>query len=563
MSGTTFGYTYSSVTFTVQTTGTYDITAYGAQGGGANGATGGLGAEISGDFNLVAGEVLTIVVGGQGAAGGNQGGGGGGGSFVIETFNGTEAVDTPLVVAGGGGGAGNLKAAGGASNGGSGGTSTSGGSGNYTGGGAGGTSGGGGSGGPAAYGGGGGGGFTGNGGSAQGGGGYSYAGGSGGGTYNQGGFGGGGGGGSDGGGGGGGYSGGGGGGGGGPNGFYGGGGGGGGSFDSGINRFLEAGEHKGNGLVSIVPLCYLRGTHLLTPTGEVFVEDLKIGDLVVTRFAGIQKVRWIGRQTYDAAFVRGNPDRVPVCIRAGALENRVPARDLYVSPGHSILVDGQLILARALVNGITITQDWSPVRIQYYQIELQAHDCVIAEGAWAETFADGQGLRAQFHNAAEFDRLYPHHVSPPQPLLCAPRPDRGAELDAALRPVVARCAGFLPPGPLQGCVDRVGGAWTIDGWAFDPNHPDYPVLLEVLLEDRVIGTVLACDFRLDLKDAGLGRGRCAFFFSSPVRLHAESLDTLRIRRAADGTDLSISPTCRETIRMLQQQPDDAALPMVA
>ena len=44
------------------------------------------------------------------------------------------------------------------------------------------------------------------------------------------------------------------------------------------------------------PVCYAAGTRILTTTGETFVEDLKIGDLVVTRFNGIQPIRWIGRQ---------------------------------------------------------------------------------------------------------------------------------------------------------------------------------------------------------------------------------------------------------------------------
>jgi len=93
---TVFGFTGSSQTFMAPTTGTYDIVAFGAQGGGA---AGGLGAEIGGDFPLIAGEVLTIDVGGQGATG--VGGGGGGGSFAfIQGSSGTK-----LVIAGGGGGA--------------------------------------------------------------------------------------------------------------------------------------------------------------------------------------------------------------------------------------------------------------------------------------------------------------------------------------------------------------------------------------------------------------------------------------------------------------------------
>jgi hypothetical protein len=106
-----FTYTGSLITFTVPTTDSYQIFAYGAQGGSAIlgnliGA-GGRGAEIGGDFSLTAGQVLQIAVGG---AGGDNvgpdavyvGTGGGGGTFVVGPGN------TPLVIAGGGGGGGHL-----------------------------------------------------------------------------------------------------------------------------------------------------------------------------------------------------------------------------------------------------------------------------------------------------------------------------------------------------------------------------------------------------------------------------------------------------------------------
>ena len=89
------------------TTGTYDIVAYGAQGGNAASGAGGLGAEIGGDVSLTAGETLQIAVGGAGVAGTNSlESGGDGGSLVVGPGN------APLVIAGGGGGG--ISAAGGA-----------------------------------------------------------------------------------------------------------------------------------------------------------------------------------------------------------------------------------------------------------------------------------------------------------------------------------------------------------------------------------------------------------------------------------------------------------------
>jgi PEP-CTERM motif len=85
--------------------GIYDITAYGAQGGNDNyaGETGGLGAEMEGEFSFTSVTTLILLVGGVGGlstdAEFGTGAGGGGGSFVVDG-------STPLVIAGGGGGAG-------------------------------------------------------------------------------------------------------------------------------------------------------------------------------------------------------------------------------------------------------------------------------------------------------------------------------------------------------------------------------------------------------------------------------------------------------------------------
>ena len=100
----TVEYTGAITTFTAPANGSYEIVAYGAQGGSSKncGALGGgRGAEIGGTFTLDAGEVLQIAVGGAGADG-TRTGGGGGGTFVVSQDG------RPIVVAGGGSGAGSL-----------------------------------------------------------------------------------------------------------------------------------------------------------------------------------------------------------------------------------------------------------------------------------------------------------------------------------------------------------------------------------------------------------------------------------------------------------------------
>ncbi|WP_297492473.1 Hint domain-containing protein [Acidocella sp.] len=222
----------------------------------------------------------------------------------------------------------------------------------------------------------------------------------------------------------------------------------------------------------------------------------------------------------------------PVKISAGCWGHNLPKRDLSISPGHSMLVGGVLVLARLLVNGITITQDGCPERVDYFQLEFDTHDCVLAEGVWSESYADGPGLRGAFHNAAEFFALYPDYPEPLTLSLCASRPLEGPGLEAVLRPLLAGIA--TRPGALDGCIDEVSSAGLIRGWAWDAANPHFPVLLEMIAGNLLIGTVLACDYRHDLRQAGLGRGHCSFSFTAaPSLLRAGPLTIRRVQDQAE------------------------------
>ncbi|MBS7543369.1 Hint domain-containing protein [Ancylobacter oerskovii] len=155
----------------------------------------------------------------------------------------------------------------------------------------------------------------------------------------------------------------------------------------------------------VAPLCFLAGTHIATPQGERLVEDFRIGDLVLTASGEARPVRWIGRQAVIRVFA--DPLRAyPVRIAAGALEEGGPSRDLFLSPDHALLIDGVLVQASALVNGVSVTRVERPEeRFTYYHLELEDHALVLAEGVPAETFVDN-ATRRRFDNYAEFEGLY-------------------------------------------------------------------------------------------------------------------------------------------------------------
>ena len=87
--------------------------------------------------------------------------------------------------------------------------------------------------------------------------------------------------------------------------------------------------------------CYCRGTLIATERGEVAVEDMAIGDRVVTESGALRPIKWIGRRSYAGRFVMGRSDMLPVCIKSGALADNVPRRDLWISPNHAMYFENE------------------------------------------------------------------------------------------------------------------------------------------------------------------------------------------------------------------------------
>lgn len=153
-------------------------------------------------------------------------------------------------------------------------------------------------------------------------------------------------------------------------------------------------------------ICFMAGTMIRTPDGERAVETLKRGDLVLTADGRTMPVSWLGRQTVSTVFA--DKLRVlPIRVKAGALGENVPCRDLLVSPDHALLVDGALIHAGALVNGSSVVREAAvPTVFTYYHVEVDDHSLILAENTPAETFVDNVD-RLNFDNWAEHEALYP------------------------------------------------------------------------------------------------------------------------------------------------------------
>ena len=133
---------------------------------------------------------------------------------------------------------------------------------------------------------------------------------------------------------------------------------------------------------------FTRGTHITLSSGaQKPVEELQVGDLLLTRDDGVQELRWIGQSTHRAV-----GEFAPIRIRAGALHNE---NDLLVSPDHRLFIYQRsdalgagrhevLVRARHLVNGDSVVVEEGGF-VEYFQLLFDAHQIIYAEGIAAET----------------------------------------------------------------------------------------------------------------------------------------------------------------------------------
>lgn len=183
---------------------------------------------------------------------------------------------------------------------------------------------------------------------------------------------------------------------------------------------------------SSVFVCLAAGTRVATPSGEIPVQDLKLGDRLLTLDRGAQPVLWISHavKRFEG---RADPGR-PVLIPPGAVCGQAPSQGLRVSPQHRLLLqdeDGRQVLAPAKafvgLRGIRILRGIR--QVSYYNFLLPRHEIILANGLPVESFYPGrQALRTLPHGQRQrlfglFPALIQHpgtgFGAPARPLLAA------------------------------------------------------------------------------------------------------------------------------------------------
>lgn len=145
--------------------------------------------------------------------------------------------------------------------------------------------------------------------------------------------------------------------------------------------------------------CFTAGSLIATPTGQIAVETLRPGDLVLTRDNGVQPIAWAGAKGLSGVDLQTRPQMRPILIKAGALGNGAPERDMMVSPNHRVLVSNAtaeihfgerevLVAAKHLVDGRTVVVAQAE-RVTYFHFMFAHHEIVLSDCAWTESFQPG------------------------------------------------------------------------------------------------------------------------------------------------------------------------------
>ncbi len=148
----------------------------------------------------------------------------------------------------------------------------------------------------------------------------------------------------------------------------------------------------------VIP-CFTPGTLIATPQGERLVEDLQVGDRVITRDNGIQEIKWVGRKDLTGIELARKPHFKPILIQKGALGNNLPEHDMLVSPNHRVLVandktalyfeEREVLVAAKHLTGLDGVDEVESLGVSYIHVMFDQHEVILSNGAWTESFQPG------------------------------------------------------------------------------------------------------------------------------------------------------------------------------
>ncbi len=168
--------------------------------------------------------------------------------------------------------------------------------------------------------------------------------------------------------------------------------------EAGTVYFTDGSTMTFSEIENVIP-CFTPGTTIATPRGERLVEELQVGDKIITRDNGIQEIAWLGHKAMSGKQLAANPHLKPILIKAGSLGQGLPERDMLVSPNHRVLVasektqlyfeEREVLAAAKHMTGADGIHAVNVMQTTYVHFMFERHEVVLSNGAWTESFQPG------------------------------------------------------------------------------------------------------------------------------------------------------------------------------
>ncbi len=199
---------------------------------------------------------------------------------------------------------------------------------------------------------------------------------------------------------------------------------------------LETNLGRGTGGLSYggFAACFCAGTLIRTPDGDRPVEEIAVGDAVLTMDEGSQPVRWVGSRALSAAELRARPNLAPIRVRAGAMGPDLPRRDMRLSPQHRVLLRSSIVARMyrsaevlapicKLLDAEGIERAGGAGGVRYRHLLFDRHQVVFANGMPAESLFLGSYAQRAMPDAAlaEIASVFPDLAGPGEAMAPARR----------------------------------------------------------------------------------------------------------------------------------------------
>ena len=157
--------------------------------------------------------------------------------------------------------------------------------------------------------------------------------------------------------------------------------------------------------------CFLSGSLIRTPTGEIPVESIVPGDNIIAYVNSSEEIRqviWTAQSHCDVqSHLSDDLAGYPVRILRGAIADGIPSKDMLITAEHCLFLNGKFVPARMLVNKRSIFFDKSITSYEYYHIETKKHSVIMADGMLTESYLNTSNHRS-FYAEGNVISFIPH-----------------------------------------------------------------------------------------------------------------------------------------------------------